>query len=161
MNDDKLQARERALTLLKTQRWAALATLDRHGLPEGAMVAYAMASTDEGHGLYLHLSQLASHTRNLLQNPHVALIIGEADTGNGDPQQLARLSLQGEVRVISPEDPPYTQAKGCYLARFPNAEQRFDFGDFRLFRFDWQRARWIGGFGQAYSYCPADLWVDP
>ncbi len=141
--------------LLTKHRWAALATLDRHGYPEGAMVALVM---DEGLSEgYLHLSQLASHTRNLLERPQVALTISEADRGEGDPQQLARLSLQGEVRRLAPEDASYPTARARYLATLPDAEMRFGFGDFQLFAFRWHSARLVGGFGRAYSFRPQDL----
>jgi putative heme iron utilization protein len=141
--------------LLRQQRWAALATLDRHSLPEGAMVAFVMAENlQQG---YLHLSSLASHTRNLLVRPEAALVISEADPGQGDPQQLARLSLQFCVRQLEPKTPEYHAARTRYLSAFPDAEMRFAFSDFQLFAFDWHSARLVGGFAQAYSFRPSDL----
>ena len=119
------------------------------------MVAYVM--DEDCQQAYLHLSQLASHTRNLLQQAAVALIIAQADPGEGDPQLLARLSLQGRMRLLGPDHPDYAMAKERYLGHFPDAAMRFDFTDFHLFEFNWQRARWIGGFGQACSFQPEDF----
>lgn len=146
----KREHRERIARLLLQQRWAALATLDEAGLPAASMVAYA---TDRGQGcLYLHLSALAAHTRELLRQPAAALVIGECDAGSGDPQQLARLSLRGVCEPIVREAAGYEGAKGCYLQRLPDAAQLFGFGDFMLLRFEIVAARFVGGFGQAHSY---------
>lgn len=136
--------------LIGQNRWAALATVDEAGLPAGSMVAYAV---DSEHGcLYLHLSGLAAHTRELLHQPAAALVISECDGGGGDPQQLARLSLGIRCEVVERDHATYGAAKACYLKRLPDAEQLFDFGDFRLFKVAVTGARFVGGFGQAHSY---------
>ena len=155
MQDTKTDSIARLRQLLRQQRWASLATLDPQGEIEGAMVAFVM---DEGcQRGYLHLSQLASHTRNLLRQPQAALTLSEPDLGEGDPQQLARVALQITVHPIPPEHPNYPQARARYLAALPDAEPRFDFADFHLLGFEWHKARLVGGFGQAFSYRPADL----
>ena len=60
---------------LRGHRWAALATTGADGRAEASMVAYAL---DEQHGdLYLHLSQLAAHSRNLLERPDASLVVSE------------------------------------------------------------------------------------
>jgi putative heme iron utilization protein len=146
---------EQIARMLRQHRWAALATVDGEGLPAASMVAYAV---DLERGvLYLHLSGLAAHTRELLQHPRAALVIGECDHGEGDPQQLARLSLRGEVCVVTRDEANYESVKGCYLQRLPDAEQLFTFGDFQLFRFTITGARFVGGFGQAHSYRGEEL----
>lgn len=141
---------EQIATMLRQQRWAALATVDEAGLPAASMVAYAL-DTRQG-CLYLHLSALAAHTRELLRQPAAALVIGECDTGRGDPQQLARLTLRVQCSVVGREEADYEQAKACYLQRLPDAVQLFSFTDFMLFRLSVEGARFVGGFGQAHSY---------
>ena len=145
----------RLASLLRTQRWAALATLGLKNKPEASMVAYAVDENLDA--VYLHLSQLAAHSRNLQQNPDASLVISETDTGEEDPQQLARVSLYGRVTPIPTDEPVYAKAKDCYLGRLPTAEPLFDFGDFHLLRFEIYTARFVGGFAQAYSYDAADL----
>jgi putative heme iron utilization protein len=141
--------------LLQQQRWAALATLDGEQRPEASMVAYVL---DEERGaVYLHLSTLAGHTRNLARNPQASLVISECDKGHGDPQQLARASLFGQITVITREEEGYETAKQRYLQRLADAAPLFDFGDFRLFRFHIERIRFVGGFAQAHSYRPEAL----
>jgi hypothetical protein len=54
--------------------------------------------------------------------------------------------------VELPRDTPdYQSAKDRFLARLPDAELWFQFGDFVMFRLVPQEARYIGGFAQARS----------
>ena len=141
---------EQIATMLKQHRWAALATVDGEGLPAASMVAYAL--DDERGCLYLHLSGLAAHTKELLKQPVAGIVISERDAGEDDPQQLARLSLRIRCEELARESAGYLSAKECYLKRLPDAEQLFGFADFKLFQARIEGARFVGGFGQAHSY---------
>lgn len=141
--------------LLRTQRWASLATTNADGQPSASMVAYAVEPDFKG--VLLHLSRLAEHTGNLLERPMAALAISEPDPGTGDPQQLARVSLQGPVETVGRESRGFAAARDIYLARLPTAAPLFDFPDFVLFRLRSEKARFVGGFARAHSYGAADL----
>lgn len=119
------------------------------------MVAYAL--NEEAAELYLHLSSLAGHTRNLERHPHASLVISQADDGTGDPQQLSRATLTGTVTLFDRESDGYDSARRRYLERLPDAEPLFSFGDFRLLRFRIEKIRFVGGFAQAHNYRPQDL----
>ncbi len=140
--------RRHLLKLLRRQRWAALASVGSDGTPLASSVAYAIHP--EGHGFLLHLSRLAEHTRNLLQRAQASLVIGEPDTGEGDPQTLARFSVQGKTKRLSPETPEFASARAAYAARLPDAEQRFGFKDFELFLLTPSRGHFVGGFARAF-----------
>lgn len=140
----------RLAQLLTQQRWAALATIDGAGAPMASMVGYVMS--DEFDGAVLHLSRLAAHTRNLLANPRAALAVSEPDSGSGDPQRLPRASLQGTVESIGRESLAYPACRAAYLQRLPDSAQLFDFSDFLLFRLVIEEIRFVGGFGQAFTY---------
>lgn len=136
-------------TLIRRQRWAALATLGPDG-PEASHVAYAIEGAFDG--VLLHLSQLAAHTKQLLADPRASLAIGEPDDGRADPQTLARVTLSGTVEPLVRETEDYLAAQARYLARLPESAQLFGFGDFRLFRLRPQRARLVGGFARARTF---------
>ncbi|GAB4295151.1 MAG: pyridoxamine 5'-phosphate oxidase family protein [Thiohalomonadaceae bacterium] len=140
----------RLLRLLRQRRWAALATSAADGSPMASMVAYVPG--DNAGCLYLHLSQLAAHTGNLLANGKAALVIGEEDNGSGDPQELARVTLQGQAVVVARDSEEYRHARERYLERLPASAQLFDFPDFLLFRLDVDSARFVGGFAQARRF---------
>ena len=134
--------------LISGQRWAALATLSEDG-PLASMVAYVPESGVSGFLLYL--SRLAAHTRNLLQDARASLVITQSDSGEGDPQTLARVSLQGKVVALNRDSEGFTAARAAYIRRLPEAELLFGFSDFVLFRLEPAEVRYIGGFARAYT----------
>jgi putative heme iron utilization protein len=99
---------------------------------------------------YLHLSKLALHTQYLLTNPRMSLFIAEPDGPEKNPLALRRMNLQGETTQLSPDAPPYNEIKQQYLARFPQAEMMFGFGDFSLWELRFEDAHFVLGFGQAF-----------
>ncbi len=139
---------ERLARLIRSTRWAAMATVDAVD-PYVSWVAYA--PEENLSSLYLHLSHLAKHTRNLLENGKIAVAISEPDSGEGDPQQLARLILQGHIEVIGCDNELYPAAKARYLGRFPDALMRFGFADFALFRFVVEKGRYVEGFASSHK----------
>ena len=132
--------------LLAASRWAALAVL-HDGAPAAAMTSYALAP--DGTALYVHLSQMALHTRALLEEARAAFVVSAPDTGDGDPQTLTRLSLAGVALALVPGTPEYVAGRSAFVGRFPDADERFALADFVLFRFEPAEARWVGGFGRA------------
>lgn len=140
--------------LIRGQRWAALATL-KEGAPLASMVAY-VAEPDFS-GFLLHLSSLSAHTKNLLSDPRASLVISESDTGSGDPQTLARLTISGHAEEIPRDDAEYAKARDLYIKRLPSSEMLFGFGDFLLFRLLPKEARYVGGFARAISLTASKL----
>ena len=136
------------VTLVRGQRWGALATTGDDGLPLASSVAYALAPG--ANGFLLHLSRLAEHTRNLLKRPAAALVIGEPDDGRVDPQTLARFSVQGQANLIAIDSPEHALARSAYVARLPDSEERFGFSDFELFVLAPTRGHFVGGFARAF-----------
>src|SRR3970282_1935708 len=140
--------------LLRSQRTAALGTL-RDGAPFVSLVLYAAAP--DLSTFWLHLSRLAVHTRALLADPRVGLMISEPGRAGADPQQLARVSIQGEARALPPDAPAYAGTRSLYLARFPQAGQSFALGDFDLYCVRPVLARYVAGFGQIFNLSEADF----
>jgi putative heme iron utilization protein len=128
-------------------RTAVLLTM-RNGRPFGSHVPYVFGS--DWTRAYLHLSRLALHTQHLLEDPHVSLFIAEPDGPGKNPLALRRLNLQGDAAILSPDAPSYEAIKGLYLARFPQAEMMFGFGDFALWELRLEDAHFVLGFGQAF-----------
>ncbi len=142
------QERRRLAAVIRNHRWAALATQGAQG-PEASWVAYAPA-VDFTYFL-LHLSRLAGHTGNLLQDPRACLAISEQERAGSDPQVLARLMLQGQVELIPRAAAAYAAAARHYRERLPESAPLFEFSDFALFRLWPQRVRFIAGFGRAHT----------
>ncbi|HUM02021.1 MAG TPA: pyridoxamine 5'-phosphate oxidase family protein [Thermoanaerobaculia bacterium] len=143
-----------AARLVSSHRWAALATVHEGG-PLASMVAYA--GEKDLSALFFHLSGLSAHTRDLLADGRASLCVGEADPGTGDPQTLARLTLTGRTVALEEGTPPFDAARRLYLARFPDAEMRFELPDFVLFVFVPEEGRVVGGFARAGRVSPEQL----
>ncbi|MGE5285481.1 MAG: HugZ family protein [Actinomycetota bacterium] len=152
-----MEATERKILarLIRGGRWAALATVG-DGAPLASMVAYACEPGFAG--FLLHLSRLSEHTRNLLATPSASIAISEPDTAKVDnPQTLARISIQGEVRPLPKQSPGYAEAKALYEKRFPESSPLFGFEDFLLFRLLPKESRFVAGFARAYTVSGEEL----
>jgi len=143
-----------AAALIRAQRWAALATLS-NGEPFASMVAYALEPG--GGALLFHVSQLAQHTRDLLAHPRSSLAVSEADTLEDDPQRLQRVTITGVASVVRRGDEAYLAAAEAYIDRFPDAQMRFELGDFLLVRFTPEHVRYVGGFARAAQLSWTDV----
>jgi putative heme iron utilization protein len=141
-----------AARLITTHRWAAMATIGPDG-PAASMVAYAFEP--DLRGLVLFLSRLSAHTRNLINDARVALVVSEDDPWTGDAQTLARVSLTGTARHFERTDPEFAPLWRIYEARLPDATPRLALGDFSIFRVVIESARYVGGFARAATI-PAD-----
>ncbi|MFA5913017.1 MAG: pyridoxamine 5'-phosphate oxidase family protein [Burkholderiales bacterium] len=145
---------ELLLRLLRARSTAALGTL-RTGAPFVSMVPYAIAI--DGSGFVVHVSTLAAHTKDMLADARVSLLVAEAEGAGKSPLGLMRVSVQGLARQIASEAPELPGLRAAYLARFPDAEPMFGFGDFSIFLIQPESARFVAGFGQAHSISAASL----
>jgi putative heme iron utilization protein len=145
--DPKLVAKR----LLREARSAALATLmTGPGDPYCSLVNVATAA--DGSPLLL-ISRLAVHTRNVLADPRVSLMLDERR--EGDPLQGARIMLVG---TAAPTDDPDVRRR--YLARQPEADIFAGFADFSFYRVAVGTAHLVAGFGRIVDLAPRDILVD-
>lgn len=143
-----LREQQAMVELIRSRRWAALATYGPSG-PEASWVAYVPEA--DFSGFLLHLSTLSAHTRNVLADARTGLAISEPEQDDADPQTLARVMIQGYVVNIAKDDPEYRAAAQHYQERLPDSTPRFEFGDFLLLRLMPVKVRFVGGFARAYT----------
>jgi heme iron utilization protein len=135
--------------LLARQPVAALATLHR-GEPAVSMVPFVWSA--DAAALLVHVSALATHTRDMLEHPRVALLVTAEASGAGvPPQALPRVALQCDASALPRDGAAYLAAKTSYLGRFPDAAPMFDLTDFSIFTLQPVSARLVAGFGRAHS----------
>lgn len=134
------------LQALLERRTAALGTL-HEGEPFVSMVPFAPLGAAEA--FVVHVSGLAAHTKDMRAHPRVSLLIAADEASQENTLALPRITLQGTAVEVDPAAPGYPQARAAYLARFPEAEPLFGFGDFALFAIRPATARFVGGFAQA------------
>ena len=136
--------------LLRTQRIAHLATL-RERAPMASMTLVLAA--EDFAAFYVHVSRLAWHTQDMLQDPRVALSIAETDDGRADPFTFMRVSIRGDA-FLEKDNPPL---KEQWLSRFPEQAINFELADFSFWRITPRDARFVAGFGRIHNLSAADL----
>ena len=137
-----------AKKLLREGRSGALATLmPGSGDPYCSLVNIATAA--DGAPLLL-ISRLAIHTKNILADPRVSLMIDERKSG--DPLEGARVMLMGTAAVTDDPD-----ARRRYLERQPEAEMFAGFGDFAFYRMALKGTHLVAGFGRIVDLEPSRI----
>ena len=137
--------------LILNERIAHLATL-RNGAPMASMTLY-MPEQDFS-AFYVHVSRLAWHTQDMLQDPRVALSIAETDDARADPFTLMRVTLRGEALQLQDQD---NELKTRWLGRFPAQAINFELTDFSFWKITPRDARFVAGFGAIHNLSAAAL----
>jgi hypothetical protein len=143
--------KQAAKKLLREARSGALASLiPPNGDPYCSLVN--VATFVDGAPLLL-LSKLALHTKNILRDNRVSLMLDERKAG--DPLEGARVMLEGK---ISPTGEP--NARQAYLRRHPAAEHFAGFADFAVYRIAIEKAHLVAGFGRIVDIPGSDILTD-
>jgi len=135
--------------LLRERSVAALGTLHA-GEPYVSMVPYAIAH--DASGLLIHVSGLASHTRDMRADSRVSLLVVQEEGGETSALALPRVSIQGTAIEVASDSPDLPGFRAAYLERFPEASQMFGFADFSLFKIQPESVRFVAGFAQAHTF---------
>jgi putative heme iron utilization protein len=148
----KEQAGVEARALLLDAYQGVLSTHSRElpGYPFGSVAPFCLDGS--GRPLFL-ISELAQHTKNLRADPRCSFIVvahGE------DIQANARLTLVGECRPLA-DAGEIEAAATRYYRYFPDATDFHRIHDFRFFRLEPLRCRYIGGFGRIHWAEPAQV----
>jgi heme iron utilization protein len=145
---------ESARSLLRRSRQGALATLTPgSGDPYCSLVN--VASDIDGSPVLL-ISRLALHTRNILADARVSLMLDERVAG--DPLEGARIMLAGRAEQAEPDHAAVL--RGRYLNAHPSAEAFVGFKDFAFFRIGVTGAHLVAGFGRIVDLAPAQFLSD-
>jgi heme iron utilization protein len=140
-DNNRLALRQVARACRKT----TLATL----LPDGNVPYASLATVALDHDLapILLLSKLSDHTKNLLADGRISLLLDGTDN-HPNPQTGPRVTLTGHAKPSDDE-----RLKARFLSRHPGAALYAGFADFTIWRMAPERAHFVGGFGRA-------MWFD-
>jgi heme iron utilization protein len=143
-----------ARSLLRRSRQGAVATLTPgSGDPYCSLVN--VASHPDGSPILL-ISRLALHTRNLLGDARLSLMLDER--AEGDPLEGARIMLAGRAEQASGDD--VTILRRRYLNAHPSSEVFVNFKDFSFFRIRPTGAHLVAGFGRIVDLKPEQFLTD-
>lgn len=147
--DSEVMARLRAL--LDATRVLSLGVIV-DGEPEVGLLPYACAA--DRTALYVQASGLARHSRGMQSGAPVAVLVHAADTPDGDPLQVSRLSVPATVRLLPRESDDFASAARRFVSRFPTAAMTLQLGDFNLYELRLGRGRYVEGFARAFNVGP-------
>jgi heme iron utilization protein len=143
-----------ARSLLRRRRQGALATLmTGTGNPYCSLVN--VASHADGAPILL-ISRLAVHTKNILADSRVSLMLDERAAG--DPLEGARIMVAGRAEETGADDIALSRRR--YLNAHPSAEAFADFKDFSFFRIRPESAHLVAGFGRIVDLRPEQFLTD-
>jgi putative heme iron utilization protein len=143
-----------ARSLLRRSRQGALATLMAgSGDPYCSLVN--VASHPDGSPILL-ISRLAVHTRNLIADARVSLMLDER--AEGDPLEGSRIMLAGRAGEVAGSDLEIVRRR--YLNAHPSAEAFVNFKDFSFFRLQPSGTHLVAGFGRIVDLKPEQFLTD-
>jgi putative heme iron utilization protein len=137
-------------SFVSAQRWGILSTHSHShtGYPFGSVAPYDI----DGDGtIYIYVSLIAEHYRNLKALPQASFIICDP-FGGSDPQAHARATLLLDFEVVSENEKE--RVRKAYEARFPNSASYEIAHNFLFMRGRPHGVRWIGGFGDIQWVAP-------
>jgi heme iron utilization protein len=114
-----------------------------------------VASHPDGSPILL-VSRLAVHTRNILADPRVSLMLDER--AEGDPLEGSRIMLAGQAEETSSNDLAIVRRR--YLNAHPSAEVFVGFKDFVFFRIRPSGTHLVAGFGRILDLNPEQFLTD-
>lgn len=125
------------------------------GFPFGSVTPYSL--TDHFNPL-IFISNIAQHTKNILNDNRVSLIILEnIQDGTQDPQKNGRASILGRATPLEPTGEENEAKYQRYFQRFPESKGYQDTHGFQLYEIEPVRIRYIGGFGKIFWLEPEQL----
>lgn len=141
---------QEARQFLRSTRSGILSTHSAkfEGYPFGSVAPFVL---DHDCMPVILISNIAEHTKNIIANPKVSLLVF---AGMEDLQANARLTLLGEAVKIDKED---ADLRARYLRYIPQAAGYFDMHDFSFYRIGITQARYIAGFGKMSWMAGVDM----
>ena len=143
-NNDATLARQ--LFLQEYQAVLSTLSVDVPGYPFGSVVPYCV--NRQGDAVIL-ISDIAQHTKNIIADPRVSLIILER---HADDQQAAgRVTIIGDASRLDKND---IDSMDRYYSFFPHSRDYHKTHGFYFYTIKPVKIRFIGGFGQIHWLLP-------
>ncbi len=141
--------------LIDEMRSLQLSTVGPDGVPHCSYTPYLHRPPCS---FYIFVSQLAAHTRHVLENPQVAIMIIADEQSTSQIFARTRVTYLCEASQIPPENQEYASSLDDYEQRHgKTAGLLRQLPDFVLFQLQPIGGQFVMGFGQAYVLTGDDL----
>jgi len=146
MNDE--QPAQVCASLIEGMRSLQLSTVGADGIPHCGYTPYLHRAPGS---FYIFVSQLAAHTRHLLANGTVSIMIIADEQSTSQIFARTRVTYLCEATRLAPDSPDYTSVLDDYQQRHGKmAGLLRQLPDFILFQLQPMRGQFVMGFGKAY-----------
>lgn len=127
---------------IDSQRYGVLSTFStvEPDYPFGSITPYLV---DEQLNLIIHISHLAEHTKNILDNPKVAITIFDINNTKNPNASPRICCIADAIRIDSTPD-----LHQRFEQRYPDAAAQLTLPGFHFYKLNVKRIRMIAGFGQ-------------
>ncbi len=133
----------------KTVKTLQLSTITSKGKPNAS---YSPFVQDDAGNFYIFVSQLASHTHDLIKNPEASILLIEDESNSKQIFARQRITFQCAVEIITSKNSDYELMLDALEKRFGNmVELLRTLSDFILFRLTPYKGQYVQGFGKAYK----------
>lgn len=125
-----------------------MATVAADGEPEASYAPYV----EEGGDFYIFVSELSSHTANLMHSGRVGILFIEDESSNRNLFARRRLSFQCRAEEVARTTAGFDSILGRFEARFGGLIATLKaLNDFHLIRLRPQSGRYVTGFAKAFA----------
>ncbi len=126
-----------------------LSTVDAEGFPNASYTPFVM---DEKKRIYIYVSGLATHTKNISANSKVSVLFIEDEAQTKQIFARRRLSFDCEPNLLARDTPQWTEIVDKFQGKFGEIiEMLRSLPDFRIFQLTPTKGRFVIGFGAAYQ----------
>ncbi len=137
------------LQLIHSQQTLILSTLNSQGLPESSYAPYVR---DEQGTLYIFVSDLASHTQNMLNRGRVSAMIIQDEKDCKNPFARERVIFDCDVIEIEAGNEHFKQHLSAMWEKFGDTVALLQsLSDFHFLALKPISGKYIAGFGQTYA----------
>ena len=144
-------------SLIEDMRSLQLSTVGADGIPHCGYTPYLYRAPGS---FYIFVSQLAAHTRNLLANKTVAIMIIADEQSTSQIFARARVNYLCDATRIAPDSHDYSLVLDDYQQRHGKmAGLLRQLPDFVLFQLQPMSGQFVMGFGKAHTLTGDDLSV--
>ncbi len=126
-----------------------ISTVNAQGFPNAS---YTPCIIDEAKNIYIFVSGLSTHTKNLYENPLVSVLFIEDEAQTKQIFARRRLTFDCEANLLDRDTEQWTEIVDQFQARFGEIiEILRSLPDFRIFQLTPKSGRFVLGFGAAYA----------
>ncbi|PPD50096.1 MAG: pyridoxamine 5-phosphate oxidase [Methylobacter sp.] len=135
--------------LMANQQTLLLSTASPIGVPDASYAPFVRGPSGD---FYIFVSELAGHTRNMLNNPYASVLFIRAEAESRNLFARERAVFNCRVREITRDGPMYTAQLQALQDQFGEVVSVLrSLPDFHLFALVPENGRYVAGFGRAYT----------